>query len=180
MAKFELISQYQDHPELLPQRSTISSAGYDFFVADNIILRPYETAMDILYKEYVDTFKPTNRSITLEEMAALTKSSKAKPTLVPTGIKCQLENNQYLKLVVRSSTPLKHWIILANAEGIIDADYYNNPDNEGHIFFQVINLSPIFIKLKPGDRIGQGIICNYNVVDDDNAVAQRLGGLGST
>ena len=46
----------------------------------------------------------------------------------------------YLQLQVRSSLPLKHWLILANGVGIIDRDYYNNPDNEGHIYFQLINL----------------------------------------
>lgn len=63
---------------------------------------------------------------------------------------------------------------------IIDADYYNNPDNEGHIYFQVINLSPISIKIKKGDAIGQGIIMNYNKVYDDHANQLREGGFGST
>ena len=36
---------------------------------------------------------------------------------------------------------------------IIDADYADNPSNEGMIYFQVINLSPFPIKLKKGDII---------------------------
>jgi dUTP pyrophosphatase len=68
-------------------------------------------------------------------MAALTKAAKAKPTLIPTGIKCHLDADQFLQLSIRSSSPLKYWITLANGVGIIDADYYNNPDNEGHIYF---------------------------------------------
>jgi dUTP pyrophosphatase len=71
-------------------------------------------------------------------------------------------------------------LILANSVGIIDADYYNNPDNEGEIFFQVINLSPFPIQLKKGDIIGQGIIKKYCVVDADEASGERMGGFGST
>lgn len=63
---------------------------------------------------------------------------------------------------------------------IIDADYYNNPDNEGHIYFQVINLSPVDIELKRGDIIGQGIIHKYEIVDGDEANGIRNGGFGST
>lgn len=63
---------------------------------------------------------------------------------------------------------------------IIDADYADNPDNEGAIYFQVINLSPFPIKLKKGDIIGQGIIHKYEVTDDDAATGERVGGFGST
>ena len=117
---------------------------------------------------------------TLEEMANLTKRTKAKPTLVSTGVKCYLDEGYYLELSVRSSTPLKYWIILANSVGIIDADYCDNPDNEGEIFFQVINLSPFPIQLRKGDIIGQGIIKKYEITDDDTAEGCRLGGFGST
>ena len=63
---------------------------------------------------------------------------------------------------------------------IIDADYADNPDNEGAIFFQVINLSPFPIKLKKGDIIGQGIIHKYEITDGDTATGNRVGGFGST
>lgn len=65
----------------------------------------------------------------------MTKSTGAKPTLVSTGIKCQLPKDYYLELTMRSSVPLKSWITMANSIGIIDADYYNNESNEGEIFF---------------------------------------------
>lgn len=63
---------------------------------------------------------------------------------------------------------------------IIDADYADNPDNEGEIFFQVINLSPVKIRLNKGDIIGQGIIKKYEITDDDAAEGERKGGFGST
>lgn len=63
---------------------------------------------------------------------------------------------------------------------IIDADYYNNQDNEGEIFVQLLNFAPCDIKIKAGDRICQGIIKNYLVTEDDAASGERTGGLGST
>lgn len=113
-------------------------------------------------------------------MADLTKITQLRPTLVPTGVKCQLNHDQYLELSVRSSCPLKSWLILANGVGIIDSDYYNNLDNEGHIYFQIINLGPRPIKLCKGDKIGQGIIKYYERTDDDIVRNLRVGGFGST
>lgn len=63
---------------------------------------------------------------------------------------------------------------------IIDADYYNNPDNEGEIFLQLINLSPCDILLQKGDIIGQAIIKPYLTTEDDIASGDRIGGFGST
>lgn len=116
----------------------------------------------------------------LADAARVTKTMGCKPTLVPTGVKAQIEDGCYLQLSVRSSCPLKHWLILANGVGIIDSDYYNNPDNEGHIFFQIINLFPHDIILREGDKIGQGIILPFYITDDDEAIGDRLGGFGST
>jgi dUTP pyrophosphatase len=116
----------------------------------------------------------------LNDAAVAVKEAGAKVSLVSTGMKCQLDEGTYLELSVRSSCPLKHWLILGNSVGIIDADYYNNPDNEGEIFFQIINLAPFSIQLKRGDAIGQGIIKPYLVTEDDNATGERTGGFGST
>ena len=118
--------------------------------------------------------------LTFDELKTITKGTGLKPILVPTGIKCALDPDKYLEISVRSSTPLNNWLILANGVGIIDADYYNNPDNEGEIFFQLINLSPADIVLHPGDKIGQGIIKSYFKTDDDVPGGKRTGGFGST
>lgn len=169
--KFERVSKYPE--AVLPVRKTAKSAGYDFTVAEDIIIPSYQKLLNKFPKNQINL-------VSLEGMSILTKNLKAKPTLVPTGIKCELNDNTYLELSVRSSCPLKYWLILANGVGIIDADYYNNPDNEGHIYFQMINLSPYDIQLHKGDVIGQGIIKYYLTTDDDNASGERLGGFGST
>lgn len=174
--KFEKVSRFAAADFNLPVRKTKNSAGYDFEVAEDICIPTWTSQLMALAKA---TQQP-KESYSLDELAKLTKQTKAKPTLVSTGVKCYLEEGYYLELSVRSSTPLKYWIILANSVGIIDADYCDNPDNEGEIFFQVINMSPFDIYLKKGDIIGQGIIKRYEVTDDDQAIGERQGGFGST
>lgn len=180
--KFEKVSKYNGVDINLPQRKTTGSAGHDFEVAEDIIVPSYARLERELAIAGAELFQEIEniRPLTLDEIASLTKQTKAKPTLVPTGIKCQLDPGTYLELSVRSSCPLKYWLILANSVGVIDADYYNNPDNEGEIFFQIINLSPFDIQLKKGDIIGQGIIKPYLTTEDDNVSGIRMGGFGST
>ena len=175
MNKFEVVSKYKDAEINLPKRSTAHAAGYDFEVAEDTVVMPIYHHIDDMQAHHSGAF-------TLNEMAQYTKRIGAKPTLVPTGIKVKLSAGWYLKLVVRSSLPLKHWLILANSEGVIDGDYYNNPDNEGEIFFQLINLSPFPILLKKGDKIGQGLFMMYGLTEGDNygEGKERKGGFGST
>lgn len=178
MAKFEKVKRFENIDLPLPVRKTEASAGYDFVVAEDVLIPPFHTIHNKLEYQYISN--EDKETYSLEEVAAITKAEKAKVSLVSTGMKCKLEPNTYLELSVRSSCPLKHWLILGNSVGIIDADYYNNPDNEGEIFFQIINLSPFPIQLKRGDAIGQGIIKPYFITEDDNATGKRVGGFGST
>lgn len=177
MIRFEKVKRFADADFNLPVRKTRNSAGYDFEVAEDIVIPTWTSHLIELGKVNTTVTEPP---VPLDILASWTKSTKAKPTLVSTGVKCHLEEGYYLELSVRSSTPLKYWIILANSVGIIDADYCDNPDNEGEIFFQVINLSPYPIQLRKGDIIGQGIIKRYEVTDDDKAEGLRQGGFGST
>jgi dUTP pyrophosphatase len=174
MIKFERVSRFPD--AVLPTRKTAHSAGYDLTVAEDICVPPVVNHIKTLDNQYTTYISTLN----LKEVATLTKTLDAKPTLVSTGVKCQLDPGYYLELSPRSSTPLKYWLVMANSVGIIDADYYNNPDNEGEIFLQLINLSPFNIQLHKGDVIGQGIIKKYEITDDDKAIGERLGGFGST
>lgn len=185
MLQFEKVSRFKDIELPMPKRGTVASAGYDFVVAEDVVVPPYDFFHGKIQEEVFSKKKDLDYygftdPLSLDDIANLTKELKSKITLVSTGMKCNLNPNQYLELSVRSSTPLKHWLIMGNSIGIIDADYYNNPDNEGEIFFQVINLSPFAIQLKRGDKIGQGIIKSYQITGDDNAEGERQGGFGST
>lgn len=177
MNKFEIVSRFNNTEINLPKRKTIASAGYDFEAAEDIIIPAYARHQDTFNSNYT---LDKESLLTLSDISIITKATSAKPTLIPTGVKCKMDSNVFLQLSVRSSCPLKNWIILANGVGIIDSDYYNNPDNEGEIFFQVINLSPWNIQIKKGDTIGQGILLPYLITEDDAASGKRVGGFGST
>ena len=101
-------------------------------------------------------------------------------TRVMTGVKCELRPYLYLLLANRSSNPSKKGLFLANGIGIVDADYYNNPDNEGEIGFEFYNFSETDTEIKKGEKIGQGIISTFVKIDGDTATGSRAGGFGST
>lgn len=103
-----------------------------------------------------------------------------KPVLVKTGLKAYMQSDEVLILANRSSNPGKKGLILANSIGIVDSDYYGNPDNDGHIMFAFFNFKDKDVEIKKGDRIGQGMFQKYLVTDNDVAEGERTGGFGST
>lgn len=102
------------------------------------------------------------------------------PTLVSTGLKAYMQDDEVLLLYNRSSNPKKKGLILANSVGVIDKDYYGNPDNDGHIMFAFYNIKEEDIEIKKGDAIGQAVFEKYLIVDNDSAEGERIGGFGST
>ena len=103
-----------------------------------------------------------------------------KPSLVKTGVKGYCMEDEYFMLFNRSSNPIKKGLVLANSVGIIDSDYYNNPDNDGHLMFAFYNFSEQDVEIKKGDAIGQAIFNKFLTTDNDQAGGQRMGGFGST
>ena len=102
------------------------------------------------------------------------------PTLIKTGIKAYMQDDEVLMLYNRSSNPKKKGLIVANSVGVIDKDYYGNPDNDGHIMFAFFNVKDEDIVIKKGEAIGQAVFQKYLISDNDNAEGERAGGFGST
>lgn len=102
------------------------------------------------------------------------------PTLIKTGLKAYMQDDEFLMLCNRSSNPKKKGLILANSVGIIDKDYYENPDNDGHFMFAFYNIKEEDIEIKKGEAIGQAIFQKYAIIDNDEAQGDRVGGFGST
>ena len=102
--------------------------------------------------------------------------------LVPTGVKAYMQDNEYLGMHIRSSMAVKRHLMLVNNVGIIDADYYNNADNEGHIMLALLNTGDEALALPKGECVAQGIFYNYLVAyrDEDIAKNVRGGRFGST
>lgn len=148
---FEIISAYSDKDIRLPKRSTKFSAGYDFEAGEDVLIPSTHV------HGYVT------------------------PVLVKTGIKAYMQEDEYLQLANRSSNPIKRGLVMSNSIGIIDQDYYNNPDNEGHIMFQFMNYGESDLIIRKGEKIGQGIFLKYLKADEEvDPEGERSGGFGST
>lgn len=150
---FEVVSSFSDIN--LPKRSTARSAGYDFEAAEDITV-------------------PSIWKLVLKG------SENIKPTFIKTGVKAYMQEDEALFLYNRSSNPGKKGLVMANSVGVVDSDYYNNADNEGHIMFAFYNFFPVDVTIKKGDRIGQGVFKKFLKADGDDAAAIRTGGFGST
>ena len=162
---FEIIEKYNYDGSgvRLPERSTKGSAGYDFFVAEDVEIPSM----------LIEIAKSNAKKILTGE------ESSVKPFIVWTGIKSYMREDEVLKIYNRSGNP-KRGLILANSVGIIDSDYYNNESNEGEIGFAFYNISPRAVKLSKGDKIGQGVFQSFLKSDNDCASVDRVGGFGST
>ncbi len=143
MVKFEKVNKITEDIKL-PERSTLNSAGYDFFAIEDVTI------------------------------------PAKKLTRVMTGVKCELMPNQVLLLANRSSNPSKKGLILANGIGVIDADYYGNPDNDGEMGFEFYNILDEDVVIKKGEKLGQGIIMKFDKTEDDYVTNVRKSGWGST
>jgi len=102
---------------------------------------------------------------------------------IRTGIKAFMLPDEYLALYIRSSLAIKHNLILKNCTGIIDSDYYNNPDNEGEIIVCIENIGDRALLLDAGSAFAQGIFCKYMIASNDANISERAvrtGGIGST
>ncbi|MDN5317858.1 MAG: dUTP pyrophosphatase [Thermoanaerobacterium sp.] len=99
---------------------------------------------------------------------------------IPTGIKAYMQDDEVLKIYIRSSLGFKYDVTLSNNVGIIDADYANAL-NEGHIWIKLINHGDKTLSINKGEAIAQGIFEKYLKVDNDTPVKdERVGGIGST
>ena len=89
---------------------------------------------------------------------------------IPTGLKCKFNSDEVLLLVVRSSMGFKYNIRLCNQVGVIDADYYGNPDNEGHIWIKIQNEGDKVVELAKGSAVAQGMFMKYLTTDSDETL----------
>ncbi|MDR2465264.1 MAG: dUTP diphosphatase [Streptococcaceae bacterium] len=166
---FEVCEAFKEQGINLPTRATKHAAGYDF-----------EAAQDVEIPSIWTTGIHAGWSA-LKVLASANKADKSvKPTLIPTGIKSYMGEDEYLQLANRSSNPLKRFLLLANGVGVIDSDYYNNESNEGHIMFQFINFGFSPVLIQKGERIGQGIFLPFLKADGDQSDGERSSGFGST
>ena len=155
----------------IPEYQTKHSAGADFFCAEQVTIPS-------IWKQVIESLGANLGSVFVKK----DNTTDIKPTLVHTGIKANMLEDEVLEIVNRSSGPKKLGLVLANSIGIIDADYYENKDNDGEIMFAFYNFKLHDVTIEVGDRIGQGLFkkvlrptIGLRVKDEE-----RVGGIGST
>jgi len=104
-----------------------------------------------------------------------------KSMVFSTGLKVCMNDDEVMYIYSRSSFGYKYDVCLTNNVGVIDSDYYNNPDNEGHFKIKLTNNGDKNFEVHIGDRIGQCVFMKYLTVDDEEEIkTERKGGIGST
>lgn len=97
-----------------------------------------------------------------------------------TNVKAQCEDDECYLVIIRSSMGRKD-ICLANDVGLIDSDYYSNPDNDGNIGVALKNRNETDFVINKGDRIAQVVFIKYLKTDDDvESECERTSGFGHT
>lgn len=149
-----------------------------------------EVINDFLVREYYEKIKlpkrATAKSAGYDFFAPYTITLReGKSVTIPTGISVEMDDNVTLLLFPRSGLGFKHRMQLDNTVGVIDADYYMNPNNEGHIMCKLTRDSRTgarcdYVEIVQGSGYMQGIFVNYLKTDDDDSEAVRTGGFGST
>ena len=134
-----------------------------------------------LYEEYLLPKRGTKYAAGYDIFSLTDFTLKPGETIkIATGIKADMENDEALFILVRSSMGFKYNVRLCNQVGLVDKDYYNNESNEGHIFVKIKNEGDKDFVVTKGDAIAQGIFMKYLVTDDDETDTVRTGGFGST
>lgn len=135
-----------------------------------------------LYEKYELPKRKTKYSAGYDISSLIEYNLKPKECVtIPTGFKYISPEDEMFMIVVRSSTGFKYNVRLVNQVGIIESDYYNNPQNEGHVLVRIQNEGEKDFKINIGDRIAQGIFVKFGIVDDEEEIKEtRKGGVGST
>ena len=98
---------------------------------------------------------------------------------IPTGIRCEMQPGWVLMVFPRSGLGFKHQVRLANTVGVIDSDYFHAA-NEGHIMVRIVNGGDHVVSIAKGERFCQGVFLPHGLAEEDEVLADREGGFGST
>lgn len=186
-SKMPVVLRWDVDEDDMPEYATLHSAGADFRAVEDVVVK--SLWIQLMKSGYLNSKNFIKSSVKnfigghddKELMSEDEVKKLMAPTLVHTGIKACMEDDEVLYIYNRSSGPKKLGLVLANSVGVIDKDYYNNTDNDGEIMFAFYNFLPFDVKIKKGDKIGQGVFQKF--LRPENAkIADRVrtGGIGST
>ncbi len=144
----------------------------------------YTTTLKIeklAHNKFLPEYK-TEGAAGMDLCAAISEPITLKPlerTLVPTGIKIELEHGFEAQIRPRSGMSIKHGITLINCVGTIDEDY------RGEVCVPIVNISNETYTIQPQERIAQMLIAKteramIKVVTELSDTERGVGGFGST
>ena len=133
------------------------------------------------HNKFLPEYK-TEGAAGMDLCAAISEPITLKPlerTLVPTGLKIELEHGYEAQIRPRSGLSIKHGITLINCVGTIDEDY------RGEVCVGLVNLSNDEYTIQPDERIAQMVIARVEQAEIKVALAlsgtaRGEGGFGST
>lgn len=195
--QFFVAKGFENQDINLPKRQTEHAAGYDFEASEDTTIYPvwwnFLSTLVVRPRVNIMEFEADGKKLNFNSIEGIDVfpiqeeqeehkgwQKLMRPTLVPTGVKADMGDDEALFLYNRSSNPLKKLLMLGNGVGVIDKDYFENESNDGHIMFQFVNLGLFPVTLKKGERIGQGVFSTFLKTRDDEASGKRTGGHGST
>ena len=156
---------------------------FESFLSEELSNKSISNLTDYIYDRIVLPKRATEKSAGYDFFFPIDLIIKPNENIIiPTGIKCNMNDiqNVVLNLYPRSGHGFKYRLRLNNTVGIIDADYYNNNDNEGHIFVNLSNEGSREIKISKGTGFCQGVFSQFLLTKNDVEKGQRIGGLGSS
>ena len=133
-----------------------------------------------LYSNYELPVRKTKSSAGYDFIAMQDINLKPNETIkIPTGYKANFLEDEALFIIIRSSLGFKYNIRMMNQVGVVESDYYNNIDNEGHIWVALENEGDKEIHINKGESYVQGIFTKF-LTCGDKPQNKRTGGIGST
>lgn len=159
MRKFEMVSDKQIKIDF--------GEEYDYGSRELFIDR-FQPRRATKYSAAYDLYAPFSLTLKPGEIAK-----------IPVGFKIKMPRNEGFFIYSRSSYSLKD-VVIPVGVNIIDADYYNNPDNEGDFFIVIKNNGKEKFNIVQGDRIAQGVFQKYYKTNDDKNNKSRISGFGSS
>lgn len=137
-------------------------------------------AVSMMYDDITLPVRKTVGSAGYDFVIPFNISIKPKDSfLIPTGIRCRIDEGWVMLIFPRSSLGIKKRIFISNTTPVIDCDYYSS-DNEGHIFIQIENHGNKLLKLENGESFVQAVFLPFGTVMEETVKTKRVGGIGST
>ena len=173
-----------DEPvNVVKQEDSVTKMARGFEFVDRVFVNECDCAID-KSPIYIKPKRSTKKSAGYDIFSPIDfRLAPGEDAVIKLGIKAYMQDDEFLMIVPRSGLGFKFYSRLANTVGIIDADYYNNEDNEGEIAVKIRNeSSDKELIVEQGKAICQAIFMKYLLVDGDSTDegGERTGGFGST